>query len=74
MPGASKGTGVARAWTSNKAEATVLVDTTGWATGIAVSENGTSVYFGDEQGSLWSVTPTGAQLTQIATADGAWSL
>ena len=28
MPGASKGTGVARAWTSNKAWATVLVDAT----------------------------------------------
>ena len=48
-------------------EVTVLVDTTGWATGIAVTENGTSVYFGDEQGSLWSVTPTGAELTQLAS-------
>ena len=50
-------------------EATVLVDTTGFATGITVAENGTAIYFGDEQGSLWSVTPTGAGLTQLATAN-----
>ena len=45
----------------------VLVDTTGWATGIAVSANGTTIYFGDEMGSVWSVAPTGFELTQLAT-------
>ena len=55
-------------------EATVLVDTTGWATGIAVSANGTTIYFGDEMGSVWSVAPTGYELIQLATADDmAWS-
>ena len=46
--------------------AKVLVDTTGFATGIAVAENGTTIYFGDEQGSLWSVTPSDLGLTQLA--------
>ena len=50
--------------------AKVLVDTTGFATGIAVAENGTTIYFGDEQGSLWSVTPSRIRADGRRTAGG----
>ena len=50
--------------------ATVLVDTTGYATGLAVASNETTVYFADSQGSIWKVDNDGVNLKELVSYGG----
>jgi hypothetical protein len=51
--------------------ASVLVDTTGHATGLALGSNDTTVYFADVLGSIWRVSNDGFDLLELVSYDGA---